>query len=164
MHSPGKRSSLRHYAVPFHTHSRDTDPPSPSSPFPSTASFSFVSTASQTVLFELAILRLLKSQNFHRTAAGSVERMQGGKVVYLAPLKTLCQEKLMSWGDRFGRVGVKVMELSGDVRLQRLIAQSAPNTCIRTVQSCTRTATCMYSRTATAQPLLNPCIACTSRA
>ena len=115
MHSPGKRSSLHHYAVPFHTHSRDTDPPSPSSPFPSTASFSFVSTASQTVLFELAILRLLKSQNFHRTAAGSVERMQGGKVVYLAPLKTLCQEKLMSWGDRFGRVGVKVMELSGDV-------------------------------------------------
>ena len=84
-----------------------------------------MSTPPQTVLFELAILRLLKSQNFHRTAAGSAERLQGGKVVYLAPLKTLCQEKLMSWGDRFGRVGVKVMELSGDVRLQRLTAQPA---------------------------------------
>ena len=82
-------------------------------------------------------------------------------MVYLAPLKTLCQEKLMSWGDRFGRVGVKVMELSGDVRLQRLTAQPAlPVHSTVQLHSFSDVHVQLYShRPIIAQSLPHPCIA-----
>ena len=58
----------------------------------------------KTVLFELGILRLLSCQT-HPDA----------KIVFLAPIKALCQEKVADWRQRFSRMGVRVAELSGDM-------------------------------------------------
>eukprot|EP00474_Spongospora_subterranea_P002288 CRZ02746.1 hypothetical protein [Spongospora subterranea] len=58
----------------------------------------------KTVLFELAILRLFSSQ----------QDRSRFKAVYIAPLKALCNEKLQSWQSRFGNLGLKCCEFTGD--------------------------------------------------
>lgn len=54
----------------------------------------------KTTLMDLAILRL-------------VER-GGGLIVYLAPLKALCQERKKDWTERFRKLGLKCAEVTGD--------------------------------------------------
>ena len=59
----------------------------------------------KTVLFELAIVRLLQQiQN-------SVEDF---KIVYIAPIKALCNERYQDWVRKFSPLGVKVVEITGD--------------------------------------------------
>ena len=62
---------------------------------------------------ELAILRLL-GKNIN--AAGQFQNARGQrKIVYIAPLRALVQEKLRDWQDRFSVLGLNCTELSGDV-------------------------------------------------
>ncbi|KAF9246342.1 P-loop containing nucleoside triphosphate hydrolase protein [Melanogaster broomeanus] len=57
----------------------------------------------KTVLFELAIIRMLTSND-----------SQSAKCVYVAPTKALCTEKHKEWTAKFGGLGVKSCELTGD--------------------------------------------------
>ncbi|CCE64212.1 hypothetical protein TPHA_0G03720 [Tetrapisispora phaffii CBS 4417] len=57
----------------------------------------------KTVLFELAILNLVKNNNFE---LGNI------KVLYIAPTKSLCYEKLKSWNSKF--VDLRIGMLTGD--------------------------------------------------
>ncbi|KAJ3571066.1 hypothetical protein NP233_g4001 [Leucocoprinus birnbaumii] len=57
----------------------------------------------KTVLFELAIITLL-------TQAKSAQ----SKVVYMAPTKALCSERSRDWVSKFGPLGFKTCELTGD--------------------------------------------------
>lgn len=57
----------------------------------------------KTIAAEMAMLRVLKAND-------------GGKIVYIAPLKALVKERLKDWSARFVKLlGKKVVELSGDV-------------------------------------------------
>lgn len=53
----------------------------------------------KTLMADLAIIRTLKQQN--------------GKILYIAPFKSLIKEKLAEWEVKFGDF-VKVVELSGE--------------------------------------------------
>eukprot|EP00850_Spirogloea_muscicola_P022734 SM000309S11869 [mRNA] locus=s309:40999:48383:+ [translate_table: standard] len=67
----------------------------------------------KTVLFELAIFRLLRG---HVTCDEEFLRCSGRlKAVYIAPLKALVQERQQDWSSRFGKVlGLRCQELTGD--------------------------------------------------
>ena len=54
----------------------------------------------KTALMELGILRNLETAK--------------GQVLYLAPLKALCQERRLDWARRLGRIGLKCVEVTGD--------------------------------------------------
>ena len=61
----------------------------------------------KTVIFELAIIRLfLKFKDL----------CSGGdyKIIYIAPVKALCAERLLDWSQKFNKVGLKCCELTGD--------------------------------------------------
>lgn len=62
----------------------------------------------KTVLIELAIVRVLSRSpadaRGHRTA----------QVVYVAPTRALCSERAEDWRNRFSKVGVSCVELTGD--------------------------------------------------
>ncbi|XP_062607353.1 probable ATP-dependent DNA helicase HFM1 [Saccostrea cucullata] len=63
--------------------------------------------AGKTVVFELAIVRLLMK----------MEQMSFNtnfKIVYMAPIKALCSERCSDWSDKFGSFGLKCQELTGD--------------------------------------------------
>ncbi|KAL7283636.1 hypothetical protein ACG7TL_003072 [Trametes sanguinea] len=62
----------------------------------------------KTVLFELAIVKMLKQAAHHG------ERT---KCVYIAPTKSLCTEKSSSWETKFTPFGAKCSELTGDTVL-----------------------------------------------
>lgn len=92
--------------------------------------------AGKTVLFELAILRMLGGGvqgdgSFRPTAGGFLwalfripltldERfvpvlpLGVRKAVYVCPSRALAQEKLEDWRQRFGPLGIKLCELTGD--------------------------------------------------
>ncbi|KAG0143739.1 hypothetical protein CROQUDRAFT_108963 [Cronartium quercuum f. sp. fusiforme G11] len=55
----------------------------------------------KTVVFELAILRML-------------EYDPNAKAVYMAPTKSLCSERFQDWTVKFSSLGVKCIELTGD--------------------------------------------------
>jgi ATP-dependent DNA helicase HFM1/MER3 len=56
----------------------------------------------KTVIMECAILRLLQEQ------IGDSERALGSrKVVYMAPVKALCQQIFALWSERFAPLGVR---------------------------------------------------------
>ncbi|TCD63539.1 Sec63 [Steccherinum ochraceum] len=57
----------------------------------------------KTVLFELAIIRMLMN-------SGS----RPAKCIYVAPTKALCSEKYRDWESKFQTLGVKCCELTGD--------------------------------------------------
>ncbi|KII88121.1 hypothetical protein PLICRDRAFT_698570 [Plicaturopsis crispa FD-325 SS-3] len=59
----------------------------------------------KTVLFELSIVRML-------TEASSSGRSV--KCVYVAPTKALCTERFRDWTTKFGSLGIKCCELTGD--------------------------------------------------
>ncbi|PAV79673.1 hypothetical protein WR25_24921 [Diploscapter pachys] len=55
----------------------------------------------KTLCAELTIYRLLQE---HRNM----------KCAYIAPLKALVRERVLDWKEKFGRIGIKVIEVSGD--------------------------------------------------
>lgn len=57
----------------------------------------------KTVVCELAILRLLKKY-----------RLADVKCIMITPNKALCQQKMNEWSKCFGRMGLSVLELTGD--------------------------------------------------
>jgi len=56
----------------------------------------------KTVLFELAIIRMLSEASVNT------------KCVYVAPTKALCAEKFKEWSTKFSGLGIKICELTGD--------------------------------------------------
>ncbi|KAH9988300.1 hypothetical protein BJV77DRAFT_936554, partial [Russula vinacea] len=60
----------------------------------------------KTVLFELSIAQMLLNLSGHDAT---------GKCVYVAPTKKAqCSERTRDWADRFGSLGVRCCELTGD--------------------------------------------------
>ncbi|KAJ7112430.1 hypothetical protein C8R43DRAFT_1159023 [Mycena crocata] len=59
----------------------------------------------KTVLFELAIIRMLRQAK---------ESGQSVKCVYMAPTKALCSERQRDWTSKFDALGIKCCELTGD--------------------------------------------------
>ncbi|EEB87636.1 hypothetical protein MPER_14953, partial [Moniliophthora perniciosa FA553] len=59
----------------------------------------------KTVLFELAIIRMLMDSK------NSGQRL---KAVYIAPTKALCGERYRDWATKFDPLGIKCCELTGD--------------------------------------------------
>ncbi|CAE6422876.1 unnamed protein product [Rhizoctonia solani] len=62
--------------------------------------------AGKTVLFELSIIRLLRSENNTTQAAY--------KCVYMAPTKAICSERSRDWSAKFSHLGIRCCELTGD--------------------------------------------------
>ncbi|XP_029309816.1 probable ATP-dependent DNA helicase HFM1 [Cottoperca gobio] len=62
----------------------------------------------KTVLFELAIIRLLME---------SSEPWKDVKAVYMAPIKALCSQCFESWKKKFGPLGLNCKELTGDTEI-----------------------------------------------
>ena len=65
--------------------------------------FSSPTGSGKTVLFEIAICRLI----------GTLQ-LGSFKVVYMAPTKSLCSERLRDWKTKFGPLGLRCEELTGD--------------------------------------------------
>jgi replicative superfamily II helicase len=67
----------------------------------------------KTGVMELAMLRVFSKQI---SPQGSFQSKQGAvKIVYLAPMRALVQQKLQEWTERFGSVlGLKCLEVTGD--------------------------------------------------
>ncbi|KAI0306724.1 P-loop containing nucleoside triphosphate hydrolase protein, partial [Multifurca ochricompacta] len=59
----------------------------------------------KTVLFELSIIHMLVNSS----GRGDTE-----KCVYVAPTKALCAERIRDWTEKFGPVGIRCCELTGD--------------------------------------------------
>lgn len=57
----------------------------------------------KTVLMELAIIRLLSKHNGDKA-----------KIVYIAPMKALCHERVVDWKKKFAYLGIGCSELTGD--------------------------------------------------
>ncbi|KAK3603692.1 hypothetical protein CHS0354_023298 [Potamilus streckersoni] len=66
--------------------------------------------AGKTVVFEMAITRLLTVQN--------QATMKCIKIVYMAPIKALCSERYQDWKQKFEPLGLKCKELTGDTELE----------------------------------------------
>ncbi|XP_028283310.1 probable ATP-dependent DNA helicase HFM1 [Parambassis ranga] len=62
----------------------------------------------KTVLFELAIIRLLME---------SSEPWRDVKAVYMAPVKALCSQCFENWKKKFGPLGLSCKELTGDTEI-----------------------------------------------
>ncbi|XP_057714214.1 probable ATP-dependent DNA helicase HFM1 isoform X2 [Corythoichthys intestinalis] len=62
----------------------------------------------KTVLFELAIIHLLMKTS---------EPWHDVKVVYIAPIKALCSQCFENWTKKFGPLGLKCKELTGDTEI-----------------------------------------------
>ncbi|KAK5918937.1 hypothetical protein CgunFtcFv8_022875 [Champsocephalus gunnari] len=62
----------------------------------------------KTVLFELAIIRLLMETS---------EPWTNVKAVYMAPIKALCSQCFESWKKKFGPLGLNCKELTGDTEI-----------------------------------------------
>ncbi|XP_056149816.1 probable ATP-dependent DNA helicase HFM1 [Lampris incognitus] len=62
----------------------------------------------KTVLFELAIVRLLMETS---------EPWRDIKTIYMAPIKALCSQRLENWKQKFGPLGLRCKELTGDTEI-----------------------------------------------
>ncbi|KAM6948757.1 LOW QUALITY PROTEIN: putative ATP-dependent DNA helicase HFM1 [Aplochiton taeniatus] len=62
----------------------------------------------KTVLFELAIIRLLMETS---------EPWRNVKAVYMAPIKALCSQRFEDWKQKFGPLGLSCKELTGDTEI-----------------------------------------------
>ncbi|XP_029560143.1 probable ATP-dependent DNA helicase HFM1 isoform X1 [Salmo trutta] len=62
----------------------------------------------KTVLFELAIIRLLME---------TTEPWRNVKAVYMAPIKALCSQRFEDWKKKFGPLGLSCKELTGDTEI-----------------------------------------------
>ncbi len=66
--------------------------------------------AGKTVLFELAILRVMTTSTSSTSNPTSTDVM-----VYIAPTKAIVQERVKCWESTFKDYGIRVIELTGDV-------------------------------------------------
>ncbi|MCQ2815673.1 MAG: DEAD/DEAH box helicase [archaeon] len=67
----------------------------------------------KTMLFEFGICRVIKENyNYNR----SIFKNKAFKIIYLAPIKSLCQEKIVDWRNKFSQseIGLNVLEVTGD--------------------------------------------------
>nr|CAH7763205.1 unnamed protein product [Callosobruchus chinensis] len=62
----------------------------------------------KTAIFELAIVRLLT--NYQNMEAVD----QNFKIIYICPIKALCQERLIDWHSKFSNFGLKCTAITGD--------------------------------------------------
>ena len=62
----------------------------------------------KTAIFELAIIRLLMKNDLKQSDKISF------KVIYMAPLKVLCNERKNDWESKFNQFGLKCLEVTGD--------------------------------------------------
>ncbi|XP_035390252.1 probable ATP-dependent DNA helicase HFM1 [Electrophorus electricus] len=62
----------------------------------------------KTVLFELAIIRLLME---------TTEPWHNVRAVYMAPIKALCNQQYENWKQKFGPLGLNCKELTGDTEI-----------------------------------------------
>ncbi|KAJ3595533.1 hypothetical protein NHX12_004836 [Muraenolepis orangiensis] len=62
----------------------------------------------KTVLFELALIRLLMENS---------EPWKDVKAVYMAPIKALCSQRYEDWKQKFGPLGLTCKELTGDTEI-----------------------------------------------
>ncbi|KAJ8270164.1 hypothetical protein GJAV_G00111050 [Gymnothorax javanicus] len=63
----------------------------------------------KTVLFELAIIRLLME---------TPSPWHDIKIVYMAPIKALCSQRYENWHEKFGPLGLNCKELTGDTEIE----------------------------------------------
>jgi DEAD/DEAH box helicase len=63
----------------------------------------------KTAVFEMCIARLLQE-----AAAQGTPRLGNQRVIYIAPLKALCQQTLDLWTAKFGPLGLRLAEVTGD--------------------------------------------------
>jgi superfamily II RNA helicase len=63
----------------------------------------------KTAVFEMCIARLLQE-----AAAQGNSRLGNQRVIYIAPLKALCQQTLDLWTAKFGPLGLRLAEVTGD--------------------------------------------------
>eukprot|EP00826_Nyctotherus_ovalis_P016986 TRINITY_DN14961_c0_g1_i4.p1 TRINITY_DN14961_c0_g1~~TRINITY_DN14961_c0_g1_i4.p1 ORF type:complete len:349 (+),score=67.52 TRINITY_DN14961_c0_g1_i4:422-1468(+) len=68
----------------------------------------------KSVLFELSILRLYKD------LAPEPNPKEAPLAIYVAPMKALCQEKSKEWKPRYKRLGLKVVEFTGDTEAKMM--------------------------------------------
>lgn len=70
--------------------------------------------AGKTAIFSLGFVSMVISIRKRISAEGS--RFQSGlqKAVYIAPLKALVRERIHDWKSRYNKLGLKVLELTGD--------------------------------------------------
>lgn len=66
----------------------------------------------------VAMIAVLREIGMHRDESGAVQ-LDAFKVVYVAPMKSLVREMVMTFSKRLKPFGVRVMELSGDTQLSR---------------------------------------------
>lgn len=67
----------------------------------------------KTAVFEMAICRLIERASREKNMPGSQCKFLG-KVVYLAPIKSLCHEKAMEWSRKLSRYNIRVAQVTGD--------------------------------------------------
>ncbi|XP_055620096.1 probable ATP-dependent DNA helicase HFM1 [Toxorhynchites rutilus septentrionalis] len=67
----------------------------------------------KTTVFELAMVRLLMQLEDGKFSADF-------KMVYIAPIKALCAEKLVGWKGKFEPLGIKCVEVTGDTEFRDL--------------------------------------------
>lgn len=70
----------------------------------------------KTVIHEIAIIRLLSNPS-----------TKPPKIVYIAPNKALCQQRMREWDNKFSPLGQSVLEITGDIDFKqclRLIAMA----------------------------------------
>lgn len=58
------------------------------------------------MLLELAICQLLKDN----------PKLKSDLIVYIAPLKALCHERIVDWKEKFSQFGLSCLELTGDTK------------------------------------------------
>jgi len=79
----------------------------------------------KTVLFELAICKLFSLEDF-------TEITSSLKVIYIAPIKTLCQQKFSEWQEKFTKFNLKLLELTGDTEINDFAQFDSANIIITT--------------------------------
>ncbi|XP_050536817.1 probable ATP-dependent DNA helicase HFM1 isoform X2 [Daktulosphaira vitifoliae] len=62
----------------------------------------------KTVIFEIAIVRLLESCN---KTNDEIRRI---KIIYVAPIKAICSERYQDWHNKFSKHGLTSIEITGD--------------------------------------------------
>ncbi|XP_067665183.1 probable ATP-dependent DNA helicase HFM1 [Haliotis asinina] len=79
--------------------------------------------AGKTVIFELAIIRLLNK-------FGQIKK--NWKIVYVAPVKALCSERYLDWRKKFQPYGLSCFELTGDTEMDELSGLHTANLILTT--------------------------------
>ncbi len=67
----------------------------------------------KTAVFEMAIAQLLREGQQSEALTGK-NSCRNQRIIYISPLKALCQQILADWKAKFGSMGLKVVEVTGD--------------------------------------------------